>query len=153
MHLVKNCKTTISTKEYWKLWLSFVKNDLLGNDAVDTSWIVLYFYQTCDLTAVFLGVKFTCKFTLKEIQERWYALLYDPIMSKWVSLSILHWLIMFSHMHNWWRQDFALMLLPVAFAELPSKPSSSCIQTSLPLCRRGHSLAKRRKLSLGMWSR
>jgi microspherule protein 1 len=38
--------------------------------------------QTCDLTAVFLGVKFTCRFTLREIQERWYALLYDPILSK-----------------------------------------------------------------------
>lgn len=38
--------------------------------------------QTNDLTAVHLGVKFTCRFTLKEIQERWYALLYDPIISK-----------------------------------------------------------------------
>lgn len=38
--------------------------------------------QTNDLTAVFLGVKFSCKFTLKEIQERWYSLLYDPIISK-----------------------------------------------------------------------
>ncbi|XP_052814698.1 microspherule protein 1-like [Mya arenaria] len=38
--------------------------------------------QTNDLTAVYLGVKFSCKFTLKEIQERWYSLLYDPIISK-----------------------------------------------------------------------
>ncbi|KAK3577150.1 hypothetical protein CHS0354_037486 [Potamilus streckersoni] len=38
--------------------------------------------QTNDLTAVHLGVKFSCKFTLKEIQERWYALLYDPMISK-----------------------------------------------------------------------
>lgn len=38
--------------------------------------------QTNDLTAVYLGVKFSCKFTLKEIQERWYSLLYDPVISK-----------------------------------------------------------------------
>lgn len=38
--------------------------------------------QTNDLTAVHLGVKFSCRFTLKEIQERWYALLYDPVISK-----------------------------------------------------------------------
>lgn len=38
--------------------------------------------QTNDLTSVHLGVKFSCRFTLREIQERWYALLYDPIISK-----------------------------------------------------------------------
>ncbi|CAG2193253.1 INO80Q [Mytilus edulis] len=37
---------------------------------------------TSDLTAVHLGIKFSCRFTLKEIQERWFALLYDPIISK-----------------------------------------------------------------------
>ncbi|XP_069761692.1 microspherule protein 1 isoform X2 [Narcine bancroftii] len=37
--------------------------------------------QTNDLTAVHLGVKFSCHFTLREIQERWYALLYDPVIS------------------------------------------------------------------------
>lgn len=38
--------------------------------------------QTNDLTAVHLGVKFSCRFTLREVQERWYALLYDPVISK-----------------------------------------------------------------------
>ncbi|XP_056418170.1 microspherule protein 1 [Hyla sarda] len=38
--------------------------------------------QTNDLQAVHLGVKFSCRFTLNEIQERWYALLYDPVISK-----------------------------------------------------------------------
>nr|DBA32939.1 TPA: hypothetical protein GDO54_000683 [Pyxicephalus adspersus] len=38
--------------------------------------------QTNDLQAVHLGVKFSCRFTLSEIQERWYALLYDPVISK-----------------------------------------------------------------------
>ncbi|NWI17842.1 MCRS1 protein, partial [Crypturellus soui] len=38
--------------------------------------------QTNDLSSVHLGVKFSCRFNLREIQERWYALLYDPIISK-----------------------------------------------------------------------
>ncbi|KAG8007906.1 Microspherule protein 1 [Nibea albiflora] len=38
--------------------------------------------QTTDLTSVHLGVKFSCRFTLREIKERWYALLYDPVISK-----------------------------------------------------------------------
>lgn len=38
--------------------------------------------QTNDLQAVHLGVKFSCRFTVNEIQERWYALLYDPVISK-----------------------------------------------------------------------
>lgn len=28
------------------------------------------------------GVKFSCRFTLKEIAQRWYALLYDPTISR-----------------------------------------------------------------------
>uniref|UniRef100_A0A8C3KJS0 Microspherule protein 1 n=1 Tax=Calidris pygmaea TaxID=425635 RepID=A0A8C3KJS0_9CHAR len=39
-------------------------------------------WATNDLTSVHLGVKFSCRFNLREIQERWYALLYDPIISK-----------------------------------------------------------------------
>lgn len=59
-----------STKDLgrWK-----AQDDLLLINAVQ---------QTCDLKAVHLGVKFSCKFTLKEIQERWYALLYDQVLSK-----------------------------------------------------------------------
>ncbi|KAK3796178.1 hypothetical protein RRG08_057130, partial [Elysia crispata] len=37
--------------------------------------------QTNDLSAVHTGVKFSCRFTLKELEERWYALLYDPAIS------------------------------------------------------------------------
>ncbi|XP_061583475.1 microspherule protein 1 [Cololabis saira] len=48
--------------------------------------------QTTDLTSVHLGVKFSCRFTLREIKERWYSLLYDPIISKlaWQAMRQLH---------------------------------------------------------------
>ncbi|XP_043939646.1 microspherule protein 1 [Protopterus annectens] len=48
---------------------------------LDLSMLNTYL-KTNDLTAVHLGVKFSCRFTLREIQERWYALLYDPVISK-----------------------------------------------------------------------
>ena len=38
--------------------------------------------QTNDLASVFRGIKFTCHFTLNEVQERWNALMYEPIISK-----------------------------------------------------------------------
>lgn len=38
--------------------------------------------QTNDLAAVYKGVKFSCKFTQKEIEERWHALLLDRHLSK-----------------------------------------------------------------------
>lgn len=44
--------------------------------------LILAVQQTNDLTVVYKGVKFSCKFTLQDIQERWYALLYDPVISK-----------------------------------------------------------------------
>lgn len=38
--------------------------------------------QTNDLTAVHLGVNFSCRFTLQEVEERWHALLYSPQVSQ-----------------------------------------------------------------------
>ncbi|KAL1124814.1 hypothetical protein AAG570_001435, partial [Ranatra chinensis] len=38
--------------------------------------------QSNDLQLVHRGIKFSCKFTLQEIQQRWYALLYEPTVSK-----------------------------------------------------------------------
>ncbi|CAI6351187.1 unnamed protein product [Macrosiphum euphorbiae] len=38
--------------------------------------------QTNNLPIVHRGVKFSCRFTLKEIAQRWYALLYDPTISR-----------------------------------------------------------------------
>lgn len=42
----------------------------------------LGWFQTGDLLAVHRGVKFSCHFTLTEITERWYALLYDKSVSR-----------------------------------------------------------------------
>ena len=47
-------------------------DDILLIDAVE---------QLNDLALVHVGVKFSCRFTLEEVQERWYALLYDPVIS------------------------------------------------------------------------
>ncbi|GAB6029584.1 Microspherule protein 1 [Chamberlinius hualienensis] len=48
--------------------------------------------QTSDLTMVYQGVKFSCKFTLQEIQDRWYALLYDSVISRMAvnAMKLLH---------------------------------------------------------------
>ena len=50
--------------------------------ATDDLALITAVQQTRDLGSVFKGVKFSCHFTLSEIQERWYALLYDPVISK-----------------------------------------------------------------------
>jgi len=50
--------------------------------AIDDLALINGVQQTSDLGSVFKGVKFSCHFTLAEIQERWYALLYDPVISK-----------------------------------------------------------------------
>lgn len=47
-------------------------DDILLIDAVE---------QLLDISLVKQCVKFSCYFTLEEIQERWYALLYDPVIS------------------------------------------------------------------------
>ena len=50
--------------------------------ATDDLLLINSVQQTRDLGSVFKGVKFSCHFTLAEIQERWYALMYDPVISK-----------------------------------------------------------------------
>jgi len=42
----------------------------------------LNLFQTNDLKDVYMGLKFSCKFSQKEIEQRWYSLLYDPVISK-----------------------------------------------------------------------
>ena len=35
-------------------------------------------------------MKFSCRFSQKEIQERWYQLLYDPVVSRFVSFCLTY---------------------------------------------------------------
>ncbi|XP_046661159.1 microspherule protein 1-like isoform X3 [Homalodisca vitripennis] len=44
--------------------------------------LVIGVQQTNDLRMVHRGVKFSCRFTIQEVQQRWYALLYDPVISR-----------------------------------------------------------------------
>lgn len=44
--------------------------------------LVVSVQQLNDLDAVHRAVKFSCKFTLKEIENRWFGLLYDPTIAK-----------------------------------------------------------------------
>lgn len=44
--------------------------------------LVVAVQQLNDLEAVHRSVKFSCKFTLKEIENRWFGLLYDPTIAK-----------------------------------------------------------------------
>jgi len=50
--------------------------------ATDDLALITAVGQTKDLGSVVKGVKFSCHFSLAEVQERWYALMYDPVISK-----------------------------------------------------------------------
>ncbi|XP_077543965.1 microspherule protein Rcd5 isoform X2 [Haemaphysalis longicornis] len=61
---------------------ALVTKDLGRWKPLDDFSLVLGVQQTNDLQSVFRAIKFSCNFTLQEIKERWYALLYDPAISK-----------------------------------------------------------------------
>lgn len=77
-------KTTSKRTTKKKPFVSSVAaiKDLGRWKAHDDLLLIVGVQQTCELQMVYTGVKFSCKFTLKEIQERWYALLYDPVISQ-----------------------------------------------------------------------
>lgn len=48
---------------------------------LDDVMLVQGIQQTSSIMSVFLGTKFSCKFTLKEVEERWDVLLYNSAIS------------------------------------------------------------------------
>lgn len=49
---------------------------------IDDLALIIGIQQTNDLRTVHRGTKFSCKFTLTEMQQRWYALLYEEPISR-----------------------------------------------------------------------
>ena len=49
---------------------------------VDDLALIIGILQTNDLRMVHRGTKFTCKFTMQELQARWYSLLYEEQISR-----------------------------------------------------------------------
>lgn len=49
---------------------------------IDDLSLIIGIQQTNDLRMVHQGVKFSCKFTIQEMQNRWYSLLYDEAISR-----------------------------------------------------------------------
>lgn len=49
---------------------------------IDDLALIIGIQQTNDLRMVYRGTKFSCKFTIQEMQSRWYSLLYEESISR-----------------------------------------------------------------------
>ena len=77
----KPIATTTRRRRYRNAHNNAVK-DLGRWKPQDDLALVVAVQQLNDLDAVHRSVKFSCKFTLKEIENRWFGLLYDPTIAK-----------------------------------------------------------------------
>ena len=73
--------TTTKRRRYRNAHNNAVK-DLGRFKPHDDLALVIAVQQLNDLESVYRSIKFSCKFTLKEIENRWFGLLYDPTIAK-----------------------------------------------------------------------
>ncbi|RWS29049.1 microspherule protein 1-like isoform X2 [Leptotrombidium deliense] len=78
----KRQKLTSSKRKRHRNAHNYAVKDIGRWKPQDDLALVLAVQQTNDLESVYRAVKFSCKFSLKEIEYRWYALLYDATIAK-----------------------------------------------------------------------
>lgn len=80
--LLINAVLQVRSGKTYNLLVILINHSILLLKVKSLYYVRCIFLQTTDLTCVHLGVKFSSRFTLRDIKERWYALLYDPVISK-----------------------------------------------------------------------
>lgn len=71
-----------SKKKKTKSGHQIATKDLGRWKPIDDLALIIGVQQTNDLRMVHRGTKFSCKFTIQEMQNRWYSLLYDESISR-----------------------------------------------------------------------
>lgn len=77
----KKTLKTLKKKKNIRQTGSSVK-DLGRFKPTDDLALIIGIQQTNDIKIVHRGVKFSCKFTVQELSNRWYSLLYDEVISR-----------------------------------------------------------------------